>query len=57
MNQCCKQAVKEEWKEIGHWKPFLHWCRDWDMLLIDKDDPEFENCNCVFDYPKPAEGG
>ena len=41
-----KVVVKEEWKAIHMWKPSLHWCRDWDFLLIDNGDPEFENCLC-----------
>ncbi len=46
MNDCCKQAVANEWKEIHSWKPFLHFCQDWDFLLIDSKDPEFEYCGC-----------
>ena len=40
------EAIKSEWKEIHRWKPYLHWCREWDGLLIDKGDPEFEACLC-----------
>ena len=39
-------ALAEEYKEIRKWKPFLHWCPDWDFLLIDKGDSEFECCTC-----------
>lgn len=42
-------ALEEEWKEILKWKPYLHWCAEWDGLLIDKGDPEFEVCTC---FPK-----
>ena len=27
---------------------FLHFCADWDGLLIDQTDPEFECCHCDF---------
>lgn len=27
---------------------FLHFCDEWDGLLIDKDDPEFSCCSCAF---------
>jgi hypothetical protein len=27
---------------------FLHFCDEWDGLLIDRDDPEFEFCSCQF---------
>ncbi len=27
---------------------FLHFCDDWDGLLIDQADPEFEACSCTF---------
>lgn len=26
--------------------PTLHFCPDWDGLLIDESDPEFETCHC-----------
>lgn len=42
-------ALQAEYKHIHHWKPKLHWCQDWDGLLIDQGDPEFEHCNC---FPK-----
>lgn len=25
---------------------YAHYCYDWDELLIDENDPEFEVCNC-----------
>lgn len=28
---------------------FLHFCYDWDGMLIDHTDPEFECCNCEFE--------
>lgn len=27
---------------------FLHFCADWDFLVIDQTDPEFEGCSCEF---------
>jgi len=27
---------------------FLHFCIEWDDLLIDQTDPEFESCTCRF---------
>jgi hypothetical protein len=27
---------------------FLHFCDEWDGLLIDREDPEFECCLCTF---------
>lgn len=27
---------------------FLHFCQDWDFMLIDQTDPEFECCTCNF---------
>jgi hypothetical protein len=27
---------------------FLHFCDEWDFMLIDKDDPEFDCCICIF---------
>lgn len=49
MEECCKKALKEEWKEIRRWKPTLHWCPEWDYLLIQEGDPEFECCSCFED--------
>lgn len=28
--------------------PRLHFCEDWDFMLINDDDPEFEVCNCFY---------
>lgn len=42
-----KEGVNSEWKEIRKWKPTLHFCPEWDYLLIDKNDPEYEACLCV----------
>jgi hypothetical protein len=30
-----------------HYK--LHFCKDWDYLLISRDSTEFERCTCSFD--------
>lgn len=35
-----------EYREIKHFKPYLHFCSEWDGLPIDKNDPEFEVCTC-----------
>lgn len=40
-------GVKDEWIEISRWKPYLHFCSEWDGLLIDKGDVEFESCQCL----------
>jgi hypothetical protein len=42
-------AIESEYKEIRRQRPFLHWCYEWDGMLIDKNDPEFEVCTC---FPK-----
>ncbi len=42
---------KETWAEMKKWKPFLHWCHDWDGLLVDQDDVEFESCSCFENKP------
>lgn len=49
---------------------YLHWCPDWDYMLIDPLDPEFMACTCKFSdmeekkklqlelaqkYPQPSE--
>lgn len=36
----------QEWSD-KHGK-FLHWCPDWDFLLISSEDPEFLACTCTF---------
>ena len=41
-----REAVLEEWKAIHEHKPFLHYCWEWDGLLIDRCDPEFSCCKC-----------
>lgn len=53
MKECCakaaEEAVADEWKEINGWKPFLHFCGEWDYLLIDHHDEEFDACTCFGD--------
>ena len=39
--------------EIRQWKPFLHFCQDWDFLVIDENDAEFEACGCFPGKRKP----
>lgn len=31
---------------------YAHFCYDWDELLIDETDPEFEACTCGKSNPK-----
>lgn len=45
-NEATGEARKEQWAEITRWKPFLHFCQEWDGLLINKDDVEFKHCRC-----------
>lgn len=45
-------ALDREWVQINAWKPFLHYCMDWDGLLIDNNDAEFMCCNCFEPKPK-----
>lgn len=40
------EAIGHLWEEINQWKPTLHFCRDWDFLLIENGDPEFDACQC-----------
>jgi len=28
--------------------PRLHFCPEWDFMLINDDDPEFEACSCYY---------
>lgn len=35
-------------EEHGASAGLLHFCDDWDFLLIDKSDPEFDACCCAF---------
>ena len=48
------QVNDENWTEMRKWKPYLHFCTEWDGLCIDLNDPEFDACLC-FD-PKPLRG-
>ena len=35
---------------------FKHYCPDWDFMLIDRHDSEFECCTCAFsDIPRVLE--
>jgi hypothetical protein len=36
---------------------FLHFCDEWDGLLIDQADPEFECCSCTFSAEYDPETG
>lgn len=40
------QAIEHLWQELNYEKPTLHFCRDWDFMLIDKTHDEFEACGC-----------
>lgn len=33
-------------KPLKEQNPTLHFCKEWDFMLIDKTDPEFEACLC-----------
>ena len=44
--EAVKTAVANEWREIHKWKPYLHFCDEWDGLLINIGDPEFKVCRC-----------
>lgn len=35
--------IPDEAKEKS---PYIHFCSDWDELVIEEGDPEFESCNC-----------
>lgn len=37
-------------------EPTLHFCPDWDDLVIDKNDPEFECCLCFKKESKQTGG-
>ena len=39
-------AEEALWKRLNEWKPTLHFCMEWDFLLIDKEDREFAACSC-----------
>lgn len=42
-----KESGEEDlWKRINEWKPTLHFCMEWDFLLIENGDREFEACHC-----------
>ena len=32
--------------DIAEKNPTLHFCPEWDEMLIEEDTPEFESCNC-----------
>lgn len=34
------------WKRLNEHMPTLHFCRDWDFLLIVEGDDEFLSCGC-----------
>lgn len=46
LREAVETAIKEEWDGLLKWKPTPHYCPDWDYLLIDKNDGEFECCLC-----------
>lgn len=35
--------------------PYLHFCCEWDGLLIEEGDPEFEACDCYAKEDRPDE--
>lgn len=44
--EAAREAEEKLWKEISDQRPFLHSCQDWDFMLIDSVDAEFEACHC-----------
>jgi hypothetical protein len=46
LNEAEQRGEDKLWEEINQWKPNLHFCPEWDYLLIDKTDVEFECCRC-----------
>lgn len=43
-------------KELYDKYPSLHFCPNWDLLLIEENDPEFECCTCGFPKKNVQEG-
>lgn len=44
--EATRDAIQDLWKQIRHWYPHMHFCPDWDFLLIHYRDPEFAHCTC-----------
>lgn len=54
-NAKLKEALKEwedAWALIKQFRPYFHFCDEWDGLPIDKGEPEFSACQC-FPREKP----
>lgn len=47
LRERAQKALADEWKDIHEFKPTLHWCAEFDGLLIDKHDSEFSVCTCI----------
>lgn len=43
-------GIPEECKFLN---PSLHFCPDWNNLLIDDSDPEYETCTCRKEHHEP----
>jgi hypothetical protein len=35
---------------LEEFKAKVHWCMDWDLMLIYPPDREFEHCHCTWDF-------
>lgn len=53
------QSQKWQWLKEGKipdWaiaeSPTLHFCLDWDALVVEDGDPEYESCFCIEDEKK-----
>ena len=38
-----------EWRGVESTGKDLHYCHDWDGLVVDSNSPEYDSCNC---FPK-----
>ena len=51
------KRLADTWTEALKWKPYLHYCYEWDGLLIDVSDDEFDACTCFENKPKRRPNG
>lgn len=55
MSDAYRAYAREYKRERGHPPPegtqFIHWCYDWDYMLICEHDQEFMECSCFCDDP------
>lgn len=45
--EALEQRIAEKWRAEGRFR--IHWCNDWDGMLIHAEMPEAECCTCEFD--------